>query len=261
VGGVPAPAERPVTLRCTVVVPCFNEARRIDADRLRELARSCDARILAVDDGSTDDTGTVLGKLAAAEPEWLSVLTLDANRGKGEAVRRGLLDGIADGADLVAFCDADFAAPPEEVARLVAALRADDGIDGVLGSRVAMLGTDIRRSMLRHYSGRVFATATSLVLGVPVYDTQCGAKALRVTPTLRRALAEPFVSRWVFDVELLGRLLAAAPRGADAGERFVELPLRRWHEPGGSKLTMWSRIRAAVDLARIRAALRRLDGT
>ena len=246
---------------CTVVVPCFNEARRLDADQLRELARSCGARVLAVDDGSTDDTGTVLGKLAAAEPEWLAVLTLGANRGKGEAVRRGLLEAIAEGADLVAYCDADFATPPDEVGRLVAALRADDGVDVVLGSRVAMLGSDIRRSTFRHYSGRVFATASSLVLGVSVYDTQCGAKVLRVTPALRAALAEPFVSRWVFDVELLGRLLAFAPPGPAGEDRFVELPLRRWHEPGGSKLTVASRVRAAVDLARIHRGLRRLDGT
>jgi glycosyltransferase involved in cell wall biosynthesis len=247
-----------VTARCTVVVPCFNEAHRLDASRLRELARCCDARVLAVDDGSTDDTGTVLGKLAAAEPEWLSVLTLDANGGKGEAVRRGLVEAIGEGAELVAYCDADFAAPPDEVARLVAALRADEGVDVVLGSRVAMLGSDIRRSTFRHYSGRVFATASSLVLGVSVYDTQCGAKALRVTPAVRGALAEPFVSRWVFDVELLGRLLAGAEGGDSGGlDRFVELPLRRWHEPGGSKLTLGSRVRAALDLARIRRDLRR----
>jgi glycosyltransferase involved in cell wall biosynthesis len=250
-----------------VVVPCFNEADRLDPAQIRTLIETAGVHVLAVDDGSTDGTADMLDKLAAPDPERMSVLSLGANRGKGEAVRQGLLGAIASGADIVAYCDADFATPPEEVARLVAVMRADDGIDVVLASRVAMLGSDIRRSAFRHYSGRVFATASSLVLGVPVYDTQCGAKVLRVTQALRRALEAPFVSRWVFDVELLGRLLrdrdpsepvGPTDAGADRG-RFVEVPLARWSEPGGSKLTLVSRLRAATDLARIERELRRID--
>jgi dolichyl-phosphate beta-glucosyltransferase len=250
-----------MTPACTVVVPCYNEARRLDLTQLEALGAATGARILAVDDGSTDDTAALLAKLTDADPERYRVLSLGTNRGKGEAVRRGLLEAVAEGPDLVAYCDADFATPPAEVARLVAALRADDEIEVVLGSRVAMMGTDIRRSALRHYTGRLFATAGSLVLGVPVYDTQCGAKAFRVTDALRAALAEPFVSRWAFDVEVLGRLLRSTDgRGGEAaptGGRFVELPLQQWREPGGSKLTPVAAMRAALDLVRIRRALRR----
>jgi dolichyl-phosphate beta-glucosyltransferase len=247
-----------MTLRCTVVVPCFNEGQRLDLTQLEALADLVDARVLAVDDGSTDDTAALLGKLADGETDRFRVLSLGTNRGKGEAVRQGLLAALADGTDLVAYCDADFATPPDEVARLVAALRDDDVVEVVLGSRVAMMGADIRRSAVRHYTGRLFATAGSLVLGVPVYDTQCGAKAFRVTGALRAALAGPFVSRWAFDVELLGRLLHAndAPSGRPHG-RFIEVPLQAWHEPGGSKLTPSAAMRAAVDLLRIQRALNR----
>jgi glycosyltransferase involved in cell wall biosynthesis len=247
-----------MTGSCTVVVPCFNEAARLDPAHIDALIAAAGARVLAVDDGSTDDTAALLDKLAAAEPERIAVLTLAANGGKGEAVRRGLLEAISTGADLVAYCDADFAAPPDEVARLVDVLRSDPGVDAVLGSRVALLGSDIRRSALRHYTGRLFATAGSLALRAPVYDTQCGAKAFRVTGALRRALAAPFVSRWAFDVELLGRLLQQRDPAAppDPG-RYVELPLRRWSETGGSKLTLGSRVRAAADLVRIGRELRR----
>jgi glycosyltransferase involved in cell wall biosynthesis len=249
-----------VTGLCTVVVPCFNEAERLDPGQLDALIDAAHAHVLAVDDGSTDGTAALLDKLSTADPDRISVLSLGSNQGKGEAVRQGLRQAIASGADIVAYCDADFATPPDEVARLVATLRGNPDIDGVLASRVAMLGSDIRRSVFRHYSGRVFATASSLVLGVPIYDTQCGAKALRVTPALRRALDTTFVSRWVFDVELLGRLLRYADQPAGAGQgRFIELPLYRWTEPGGSKLTIAARLRAAADLVRIRRALDRLD--
>jgi dolichyl-phosphate beta-glucosyltransferase len=243
-----------MTPACTVVVPCYNEARRLDLTQLEALGAATGARILAVDDGSTDDTAALLAKLTDADPERYRVLSLGTNRGKGEAVRRGLLEAVAEGPDLVAYCDADFATPPAEVARLVAALRADDEIEVVLGSRVAMMGTDIRRSALRHYTGRLFATAGSLVLGVPVYDTQCGAKAFRVTDRLRAALATPFASRWLFDVELIGRLLGPPPHVA---ERIVEVPLRTWHESGSSRVTAAAGVRSAFDLVRIHRRLRR----
>ncbi len=244
-----------MTPSCTVVVPCFNEAQRLDLTQLDLLADASGGRVLAVDDGSTDATNELLAKLVDADRDRYQVLSLPGNRGKGEAVRLGLLEAIATEATLVAYCDADFATPPAEVARLIGAVRDDDGLDVAIGSRVALLGADIRRSPVRHYAGRIFATVGSVVLGVPVYDTQCGAKAFRVTEELRAALARPFVSRWAFDVELLGRLL----QSPDYRRRCVELPLREWREPGGSKLTTWAGIGAALDLVRIRAALRDQD--
>lgn len=235
----------------TVVVPCFNEAHRLDPAHFDALATAAGARVLAVDDGSTDRTGALLANLVARDPARYGMLSLSPNRGKGEAVRRGMLAAVDGGADVVAYCDADFATPPDEVARLVATLDLDPDIEVVLGSRIALMGSHIERSAVRHYTGRLFATASSLVLGVPVYDTQCGAKAFRVTDALHAALALPFSSRWAFDVELLGRLLHS--RGS---ERFVEIPLRHWHEAGGSKLTVAASLRTVADLVRIRRRLR-----
>jgi dolichyl-phosphate beta-glucosyltransferase len=239
---------------CTVVVPCLDEEHRLAPGALEALASAADATVLGVDDGSTDGTAALLEKIAAQHPERHRALVLGTNRGKGEAVRLGLLDATAAGAEVVAYCDADFATPPDEVARLVDRVRDDDSVDAVLGSRVALLGADIRRSMVRHYTGRVFATAGSLVLGVPVYDTQCGAKAFRVTDRLRAALATPFASRWLFDVELIGRLLGPPPHMA---ERIVEVPLRTWHESGSSRVSTAAGVRSAFDLVRIHRRLRR----
>jgi hypothetical protein len=123
---------------------------------------------------------------------------------------------------------------------------------------VGLLGHAIERSMVRHYLGRVFATASSIVLDLDVYDTQCGAKAFRAGPTLRAALADPFASRWVFDVELLSRLhggSAGAP-GLPASA-FLEVPLNEWHDVHGTKLGVRSAARAVADLARIALSSRR----
>ena len=107
--------------------------------------------------------------------------------------------------------------------------------------------------MPRHYSGRVFGTLSSIVLGFQVYDTQCGAKVFRNGPELRASIAHPFSSKWAFDVELLGRL-AIEYQGTDG---FKEVPLHEWHDVAGSKLSLRSSLRSTADLLRIRRALRR----
>jgi glycosyltransferase involved in cell wall biosynthesis len=252
----PGPAtgrDRPLVVDTAIVVPCYDEEERLDVAALLELAAAVPARIIAVDDGSTDATGALLAAAARAHPEKLAVVTMPANGGKGEAVRAGMRAGLERGASIVGYYDADLATPPAEMARLVAELRADPDRAVVLGSRVGLLGHRIDRSLWRHYLGRVFATVSSAVLGLAVYDTQCGAKVFRDGPALRVALAEPFGSRWAFDVELLGRLLAA---GADAGS-FVEVPLREWRDVAGSKLGPSAALAAALDLATVARTLRR----
>ena len=242
----------------TLVVPCYEEVHRLDGDAMRALVDTADVHLILVDDGSTDGTLDRLAALAASRPDVITVLTRGANTGKGEAVRAGLLVALDAATSLVGYFDADLAAPVSEIARLVeiAAARAD--VDVVLGARVALLGHRIHRSALRHYLGRIFATASSLTLGLQVYDTQCGAKVFRATQTLRAALREPFRSRWAFDVELLSRLTlgngSVAPIAVDA---MLEVPLEQWSDIGGSKLGPRQAITAVVDLARIGADRRR----
>jgi dolichyl-phosphate beta-glucosyltransferase len=125
-----------------------------------------------------------------------------------------------------------------------------------MGARVQLLGRQIERSVLRHHMGRLAATAIAIALGLRVYDTQCGAKLFRSTPRLRGLLAEPFLTSWVFDVEILARFvrsLRGAP-GSPAAERIYELPLRRWTDVPGSKVKPWDFVRSGAELFRIWSA-------
>lgn len=241
----------------TLVIPCFNEEQRLDGPALLALANGRDdLSLLFVDDGSTDRTAQVIEELRRSAAS-LHLHQLPANAGKAEAVRAGLRLALTMGADWVGYADADLAAPVEELLRLVRTA-ADGTASAVLGSRVRLLGARIERRAARHYLGRFFATVASVALRIPVYDTQCGAKLFRRTPALDAALARPFRSRWVFDVELLDRLLRGA---ADApplvAEDFVEVPLRSWRDVGGSRLRLRAMLRAGIDLLAILLRSRR----
>ncbi len=123
-----------------------------------------------------------------------------------------------------------------------------------MGSRVKLLGRNIDRRRSRHYLGRVFATAVSMVLGLEVYDTQCGAKLFRTTQLMGALFQQPFLSRWIFDVEILARLIKAR-RGTELPQpeqTIYELPLTEWKDIPGSKLAYGDFVRAAWELYRIR---------
>jgi glycosyltransferase involved in cell wall biosynthesis len=237
-------------VRRVVVVPCFNEAARLDAGRLA-LVLDDTTTVILVDDGSTDDTRRCLDAMARAHPAHVEVLALPRNQGKAEAVRTGLLHALQGGADVVGYLDADLTTPPSEMHAILAALD-DPTLVMAMGARVALLGRTIERRPWRHLLGRVFATFASLALRLPVYDTQCGAKALRNTPATHAALAEPFRSPWIFDVELIGRLLRGTRDHAPVPPAaFVEVPLRAWRDVRGSKLRTTAMLRAGLDLVRI----------
>jgi glycosyltransferase involved in cell wall biosynthesis len=239
-----------------LIVPCYNEAARLDRAAFLALASARPGlRLLFVDDGSTDATGEVLESLRAAHPR-VSTLRLAANSGKAEAVRQGLVKALADGASTVGYCDADLSTPAGELVRLVDVMTSSTA-QVVLASRVRLLGARIERLTHRHYLGRIFATVASLALRLPVYDTQCGAKLFRSSPVLAAAVAAPFRTRWIFDVELIARLRRGTREHAGVPvEGFLEVPLQAWRDVAGSKLRPASIVRAGFQLIGLGIALR-----
>ena len=243
-----------------LVIPCYNEAERLDDQALLSLVGGeiPATRLLLVDDGSRDATGARLAALARRAPGRIEALTLDQNRGKAEAVRQGLHQALARGAGVVGYFDADLSTPVAEIRRLLGLLEGRDEILAVIGARISLLGNHIHRSHTRHYLGRVFATLASLILQARVYDTQCGAKLFRRSPALEAALRDPFLSRWSFDVELLGRLLVGdATVPAIAESQILEVPLREWRDVPGSKLRFTAMAGALKELAEIASDLSR----
>ena len=171
------------TAKTYIIVPCFNEAARLRGDAFEGFAgEHPDIRFVFVDDGSTDDTLRVLQDLEARCPDVGIVVSQPRNRGKAEAVRVGMNRAFSEGATYAGYWDADLATPLDEIPAFVDVLDAHPRVQMLLGSRVKLLGRSIERRAIRHYFGRVAATAISVTLKLPVYDTQCGAKLFRVSP-------------------------------------------------------------------------------
>ena len=191
-----------------IVIPCYNEERRLAVSRILSfLAQNRDKSLLMVNDGSTDGTLEILRGIQRDHPLQTLVLDLPHNVGKGEAVRRGVLEAIRRQADLVGYWDADLLTPLEPARKFCEVLKRRPEIQMVIGCRVSLQGHRIAREPWRGVLGRSFAIAASHVLRLRIYDTQCGAKMLRVTPAMKAAFTRPFLSRWIFDVELMARVL------------------------------------------------------
>ena len=242
----------------TLVVPCYNEAVRLDGDAFLGALRSRPwLRLCFVDDGSTDDTARTLSALQHQAPDRVSIVTLPLNRGKAEAVRQGLLVAC-DRTPYCGFWDADLAAPLRELETLFDVFTREPGVEWVWAIRLRSLGRSVTRGALRHYAGRIFATAASAVVGVAVYDTQCGAKLFRSSALLKAVISEPFSSRWIFDVEMLSRATAMMRDPARHIESIVyEQPLREWHHVHGSKVRAIDAVHAFLGLLSIRSQRRK----
>jgi len=238
-----------------IVIPCYNEEKRLDCASFQAFRNpSHTIKFLFVNDGSTDKTLQLLESLRTSNSDRFGVLSLPKNQGKAEAVRQGILTALDFKPDYVGFWDADLATPLDTIPQFVDFAESRRELSMVVGARVKLLGREIQRKSSRHYLGRVFATAASAVLGLAVYDTQCGAKLFRVSPLVTDLFQQPFQSRWIFDVEVLARLVEIT-RGKEipqADRIIYEFPLTEWRDIPGSKVRLYDFIKATWELYRIR---------
>ncbi len=242
--------------RVLIVVPCYNEQARLPTGAFNGFVRDHPGiGFLFVNDGSTDGTEEVLRTLCARAPASFRFITLERNAGKAEAVRKGMLDALeVPDVRYVGFWDADLATPLDAICTFVQIHDADPNLILVMGARIQLLGRRIIRPARRHYVGRIFATAASIVLSLPVYDTQCGAKLFRAEALTRRVFQEPFRTRWIFDVEILARMTRyqRLTTGLGIEELVYEFPLLQWQDVIGSKRKLRDYLVALRDLLLIR---------
>ncbi len=238
-----------------MIIPCYNEATRLPGDAfVAYLRRVPLVSVCFVNDGSRDDTRAVLERLQQQQPAQIEVLHLAQNQGKAGAVRAGMLHCAGQPTDYLGYLDADLATPLDAIGDLQTALDRQPALDLAMGSRVKILGADIQRDPFRHYVGRVIATFISNILKLPVYDTQCGAKLFR-RGMVADLFREPFISPWLFDVELLARLIRQHGR-ANVPAHVAEVPLKQWIEQSDSRISSGYVFKMWYELYRIHQTYR-----
>ncbi|MBC3757470.1 glycosyltransferase [Hyunsoonleella sp. SJ7] len=218
-----------------IVVPCFNEEHRLKTEAfLRFSIDNPNIHFLFVNDGSTDNTAQILRDLCQ-ENHSLNYISFDANRGKAEAVRQGVLfaQNELDQYDFIGFLDADLSTPLFEINNFISAIALLENIKFVLGIRVIRLGAIIEQNRIRYYLSRIFANLAGLVLNESLFDTQCGAKLIH-TSVAPRLFEEAFISKWLFDVELIARFKILFSGQPD--HVILEHPLEEWRGIKGSKI-------------------------
>ena len=237
---------------CTgIVVPCYNELNRIQLSEFSQFLSSNGSIFFCfVNDGSTDGTQQKLADFVNCNPERSQLVNLPKNQGKAEAVRQGINTMLKTSEyQFVGYWDADLATPLTEIQRFIHKFKSNNELKAVCGSRILRLGSSIRRSVFRHYFGRIFATIVSEILNIPVYDTQCGAKIF-LAEFAEFIFTEKFLSRWFFDVELFARSIEHIGR-QNTVHSFLELPLSQWHDQGQSKITWANVLQTPLELLRI----------
>ncbi|MBL7739903.1 MAG: glycosyltransferase [Chitinophagaceae bacterium] len=234
-----------------LIIPCYNEEKRLYLDFYEGfLLSNPDIFLLFVNDGSRDNTAILLQGLQQ-KARNAEVISLEKNKGKGEAVRQGVLYCLQHfDFTFIGFADADLSTPLQEFFTFRDKMEEDRNIRMVLGSRIQMLGKNIERSLLRHWFGRIIATGIGKVINEPVYDCQCGAK-LFLRETAKELFEEAFISRWLFDVEILSRY--KRKYGSKAFRNSItEIAVSQWTEKQDSKLRYHYFFRMMYDLVRIR---------
>jgi dolichyl-phosphate beta-glucosyltransferase len=233
----------------TVVVPAYNEERRLpalltaferDLDEIAERSRMRVVEVLVVDDGSSDATAEIVRSFDGL-PGRLRLIRHRANRGKGAAVRAGMLAARGERALMT---DADMSTPLEDIVSLAEAL--DNGCDIAMGSRgLPDSRVLLHQPAVRELMGKAFNVLLRLVTGIPWRDTQCGFKLFRLS-TARGLFEAQRVEGFAFDAEI-------CVRARRTGLAVREVPVRWSNNPETHVSLVRSSLRMALDLVLVAA--------
>jgi dolichyl-phosphate beta-glucosyltransferase len=225
----------------SIVIPAYNEEQRLPATLDRVVAYAERAtfpvtEILVVDDGSRDGTAA----LVEARGGIVRLLSNPGNRGKGYAVRNGML---AAKADWILSTDADLSAPIDELEKLIAAARRENAVVAIGSRALDRKLVRVHQPMMREVSGRAFNMVMRMVTGLPFQDTQCGFKLFR-QDAAKNIFSRQIEEGFSFDVE---DLIIARSLGLKSIEVAVE-----WSNVEGTKVSLSQGMKSFTDLVRIR---------
>ncbi len=237
-------------MKTGIIIPCYNEEKRLNQEAFTSfIAENKGYHLCFVNDGSKDNTLEVLHKMKNQAPAHISIVDMKKNSGKATAVRAGVrfLYNQAD-IENIGFMDADLSTDFRDFKDLVKTLERDEKLV-VFGSRNLGGGGGIERNVMRNIFSKFIKQFILVILGLPIRDTQCGAKVFKksIVPVV---YSTPFISRWLFDVEIFLRLKKHLGK-ENTMKNIIEQPLMRWVHVDDSKLGMRDALEIPGRLAHI----------
>jgi len=226
-----------------LIVPCFNEALRFQGEYWEILTRNEKINLIFVNDGSADGTDQILQEFC--ERNRASLVSLQHNLGKAEAIREGFIQSEIEASSAVGFLDADSAFTVETVNSFVKLFsdRQLVGDKALWSSRVKLAGRQIERSNFRHYISRVLLTLILNHYRIKIYDTQSGFKIFS-KDVIDSVMNERFRTRWFVDIEILLRYRALNKIDLILWEE----PVTSWRDVTGSRISFRNWISIALEI-------------
>jgi len=237
-------------MRTGIIIPCYNEANRLDSKAFKSFILSNDDYHLCfVNDGSSDKTMEVLKSIQTGREDQVSIIDMKKNSGKASAVRSGAryLYNRTD-IDYIGFIDADLSTDFNDFTKLVESINSNKDLQIVYGSRGKGNGS-IERNPIRMLFSKIIKVFTGMILGLPISDTQCGAKVF-TRDIIPVAYNQPFITQWLFDVEIFIRLKNYFGRD-QVMNHLYEQPLQRWVHMDDSKLGIRDAVQIPLKLISI----------
>lgn len=243
--------ERYIQNKCIgVVIPCYNEEKRLLSAEFRDFAhKNLGYHLCFVNDGSKDNTLSVLQELIKGKEDYISIYDCEKNGGKAEAVRLGMLHLAKQSQfDYIGFLDADLSTNFDDFQDLTDAI-SNSKYKLVFGSRISRMGADITKESARKIISQTINFIIRKTLGMEIKDTQCGAKIM-TKEVIEKTFQEKFITKWLFDVEIFMRMKKIY--GSKETQEFIlEKPLNRWIHADGSKLSFKDSIKIVGQIGQI----------
>jgi glycosyltransferase involved in cell wall biosynthesis len=235
-----------------MIVPCFNEEKRINLDYWNKLSEIPIVHWIFVNDGSSDGTKSLLNQIKNS-----SVINLESNSGKAEAIRKGILETFNKNQSEIfqfGYLDADSAFEIEDVKNVIKlSFSKESTYDSYWGSRVALSGRNITRNDLRHILSRILITIFGYRMGNLPYDPQTGFKVFKFNNEQMAIFDKNFKTKWFVDLEILLRFKVL--NGKDM--KTWEEPVNTWKDIEGSKIRGLEIITVFRDLIKILIIIRK----
>ena len=236
-----------------MIVPCFNEEKRLNLDYWNKLAEIPNVNWIFVNDGSNDGTKGVLDKITKS-----TIIDLEKNVGKAEAIRKGITESYKKNSGepfCVGYLDADSAFETEDVRKVIDLNYSENSpYVSFWGSRVALAGKNITRNNLRHILSRILITIFGYLMKDLPYDPQTGFKVFKFNNKQMEIFEKRFETKWFVDLEILIRYQVLEKQIM----KIWEEPVNTWKDVDGSNIRGFELITVLNDIIKILRVIRKI---